>query len=41
MPKTEWKSKYQLAMGTKNTEEPKPPIVPTISANSAKAMKEN
>ena len=31
-PKTDWKSKKKLAIGTKNTEEPKPPIVPAISA---------
>lgn len=33
MPKTDWKSKKKLAMGTKNTDDPKPPTVPKTSAS--------
>ena len=38
-PKTDWKSKKKLAIGTKNTEEPKPPMVPAISASIASNKK--
>jgi hypothetical protein len=38
-PNTEWKSKKNAAIGTKNKEEPKPPTVPNISANSARKIK--
>jgi hypothetical protein len=38
-PSTEWKSRKKPAIGTKKSDEPKPPTVPSISASRAKAMK--
>ena len=38
IPKTEWKSKKNAAIGMKNTEEPKPPTVPRISAINARRI---
>ena len=37
MPSTDSKSKKKLAIGTKNTDEPKPPTVPATSASKASA----